>query len=200
MDMTARIKHMTAGDNRKARSTPELTMAASGLRALLEFAASMGASRQRLAERSGIDPADLEDGDNRIPFSTYVALMRAGQELCDDPALSLHFGEQVDMSDTSVGCTIGGFQTIDEAFAQVNRYGRLAFEVEGVGIGDRFHLRRTAGELWIIDTRGNPNDFPELTETAFARMICSDAPRPRRHADVQSAACHSRRAVVSRRV
>ena len=152
---------------------PELTIAASGVRALLELAVSKGASRQTLAERSGIDPAELADRDNRVAFSKYVALMRAGQESCNDPALALHFGEAVDVSEISIACTVGGVENIDDAFAQVNRYARLAVEVEGVGNGDRFQLRRTAGQLWIVDARRNPNDFPELTESTFARMVCS---------------------------
>jgi AraC-like DNA-binding protein len=149
----------------------ELTVVASGVRALMELATSKGASGQTLAERSRIDPADLRDRDNRVPFSKYVALMRAGQELCHDPALALHFGEAVDVSEISI--TVGGVENIDDAFAQMNRYARLAVEVEGVGTGDRFHLMRRAGQVWIVDTRRNPNDFPELTESAFARMVCS---------------------------
>ena len=151
----------------------ELTIAACGVRALMELAVSKGASRNTLAVRSGIDPAELTDRDNRVAFSKYVALMRAGQELCDDPALALHFGEAVDVSEMSIACTVGGVRTIDEAFAQMNRYARLGVEVDGVGTGDRFDLMHRAGQLWIVDARRNPNDFPELTESTFARMVCS---------------------------
>jgi AraC-like DNA-binding protein len=152
---------------------PELTVAASAVRALMELAVSRGASRQTLTERSRIDPAELQDRDNRVAFSKYVALMRAGQELCSDPALALHFGEEVDVSEISIACTVGGVETIDDALAQMNRYARLAVEVEEVGTSDRFQLRRGAGQLWIVDARRNPNDFPELTESTFARMVCS---------------------------
>jgi AraC-like DNA-binding protein len=27
--------------------------------------------------------------------------------------------------------------------------------------------------LWLVDARRNPNDFPELTESTFARMVCT---------------------------
>jgi AraC-like DNA-binding protein len=152
----------------------ELTVAAIIARALLEFAVSKGGGRKALAERSGIDPAALQNGENRIPFAWYVALMKAGQALCGDPALALHFGEALDVSEISLGCVLAGYsRTIDEAFGQVNRYTRLGFEVEAVGNGERFQLRRGAGQLWIVDTRRNPNDFPELTEETFARMVCS---------------------------
>src|SRR5262249_37171974 len=36
-----------------------------------------------------------------------------------------------------------------------------------------FVFERGDGQVWIVDTRANPNDFPELTESAFARMISS---------------------------
>jgi AraC-like DNA-binding protein len=151
----------------------ELTIAASVVRALTDLAASKGASRKTLAERSQIDPADLQDADNRIPFSKYVALMRAGQELCNDPALALHFGESVDPSEMSMTHMVGGAGNIGDAVTQSNRYSPLAVEVEGDGTGDRFQLRRSAGQLWLVDTRRNPNDFPELTESSFARMVCT---------------------------
>ena len=124
----------------------ELTMAASGVRALVDFAASRGAGRTVLTERSGINPAELADSDNRISFSKYVVLMKAGQELCNDPALALHFGEAIDLSEISIPVP-SAITTIDEAFAQVNRYARLVVEVEGVGSGDRYQLRRAAGKF-----------------------------------------------------
>jgi len=149
----------------------ELTMAASGVRALMDLAVCRGASRAALIERSGIDPAELENRDNRIPFVRYVALMKAGQDLCNDPAFALHFGECVDSSEIGFTHQIGA-SSMAEAFTVVNRYARLAVEVEE-GSGDRYLLSRIGGKLWLIDTRTNPNDFPELTESSFARMVCT---------------------------
>lgn len=159
--MTPRNKNMTA----------ELTVAAGGVRALIDVAVSRGASRCVLIERSRIDPAELEDRDNRILFTKYVALMKAGQELCNDPALALHFGETAALSEISITHQIGA-SSMAEAFAVVNRYARLSIEVEQDG-ADRYVLSRSGGRLWLIDTRKNPNDFPELTESSFARMICT---------------------------
>ena len=151
----------------------ELTIAAGAVRALMELAVSKGASRQTLAARSGIDPAELADRDNRVPFKKYVALMRAGQDACNDPALALHFGEAVDIAEISIVHSLGGATTIDEAFALVNRYSRLGVEVETIGTGGRFQLQRIAGQPWFVDARRNPNAFPELTESTFARLVCS---------------------------
>jgi len=152
----------------------EQTIAASAARALKEFAASRGADRAELMERSGITPAELQDPDNRIAFAKYVALMRAGKELCRDPAFALHFGEAVDMTELSVACLVGSPSgTWADGFAEMNRFARLAAEVETEGGGDRFRIERDGGRLWVIDARTNPNEFPELTESAFARMACS---------------------------
>lgn len=152
----------------------ELTIAASGVRALLDVAVSRGANRRALAERSQIEPAELEDPDNRVPFSKYVALMRAGQELCKDPALALHFGETVDPTEISFTHQIGA-RSLSEAFAIGNRYARLSVEVDDENT-DHFVLTRSGGQLWMIDTRKNANAFPELTESGFARMVCRIRP------------------------
>lgn len=161
--------------------TRDLTIAASIVRGLMQLAVSKGAGRRALEERSRIARADLEDPDNRVPFSKYVALMRAGQQLCNDPALALHFGEE-DLSEVSIAHSVGRVTNFGDAIAQGNRYAPLGVEVEGDGTGDRFQLRRAAGQLWFVDARRNPNDFPELTESTFARMVCTT----RRHLGGQS--------------
>lgn len=156
----------------------ELTVAAGYARALFNFIVSKGAKGTLLSERVGLDLREVPDPLARIPFAAYTTLMRAGKELCNDPALALHFGEQVDVSEITVGCVIGGFaESGGEAFALMNRYSRLGVEAEGVGSGDRYILDRRAGQLWIVDTRRNANEFPELTETTFARMVCMSQQR-----------------------
>jgi AraC-like DNA-binding protein len=149
----------------------ENTVAAGIVRGLMALAASRGASEKALAERSGIDPEDLEDQDNRIPFTKYIALMKAGKELCNDPALALHFGEAIDLGELSIVGLIGrASETRQEAFAQVNRYHRLVIEID-LATADRFTLVDGKDGLWLVDNRRNPNDFPELTESTFARMV-----------------------------
>jgi AraC-like DNA-binding protein len=106
-------------------------------------------------------------------LAAFIALMRAGKALCDDDALALHFGEMVDVVETSIVGLIGrSCATLAEAFEQMNRYGRLVIEVD-LGTRDRYQLVRAADGLRIVDTRTNPNDFPELTESSFARMVCT---------------------------
>ncbi len=150
---------------------PELTVAAGLARGLLELAVSKGANAAALAARAGIDPKVLEDHDNRIPLANYVRLMRAGKELSGDPALALHYGETNDMAQVSIVGLIGAAsETMMHAFAQLNRYGRLVIEFDGPP--ERFRVEQDARGMWIVDNREHPNDFPELTESTFARMIC----------------------------
>jgi AraC-like DNA-binding protein len=139
----------------------------------MEMAVSKGASPAVLAERSGIDPADLENQDHRIRFASYIALMRAGKELCNDPALALHFGEAFDVAEMSIVGPLGGAcETMAEGIAMMNRYAGLAIELDGAETTDRYQLKRSGRRVWMIDTRPNANDFPEVTESSFARMVC----------------------------
>jgi AraC-like DNA-binding protein len=159
----------------------EPTVSAGLARGYFEYAIAKGADAEMLAARAGIDPATLEDHDNRVPFASYVALVRAGKELCNDPALPLHFAEAVDMAEFSVvGLLANAAETMMDSFIQLNRYGQLVVEVD-IGAEGRFTYAPKDGGFWLVDTRKNPNDFPELTESTFTRMITGPRrflPRP----------------------
>jgi AraC-like DNA-binding protein len=149
----------------------ELTVAAGLVRGLMALAVSKGAATSDLIAQSGIDPNALEDQDNRIPFAAYVALMRAAKTLAEDPALALHFGETRNLSELSIVGLIGNAsETMMEAFIQLNRYGRLVIEFDGPK--ERFRLDGRPDGMWMIDNRENADDFPELTESTFASLVC----------------------------
>ena len=159
-----------------AGAMAEPTVGAGYARGLLEFAASKGADPAALLQQSAIAVSELPDQDARVPVRRYVALMRAAKALTGDPALGLHYGEQVDIAEVSIIGLIGqASETALEAFQQLNRYVRLIVETDNDGGGDRFTMTVDHGGLWLVDNRKNANDFPELTESAFAQMVC--APR-----------------------
>jgi AraC-like DNA-binding protein len=107
-----------------------------------------------------------------VAFSTFKALMRAGATATGDPAFALHFGAESRFNDISiVGLIAHAAATMGEAFDQMNRFARLAVEVDGHDTGDRFAIVQQGGETFIEDRRRNPNDFPELGESTFARFI-----------------------------
>ena len=165
--MTAALKKVTSG----IAAGP--TVGAGYAKGLLDFAVSKQASEGVLLERSGILPDELSDLDNRIPFEKYKKLMRASIELARDPALALHYGEEVDLEQLSVvGLIALACDTLFHAFVEVNRYNGLVIQVDGVGTGPRFQLAQEAGKTWVVDGRTDPNSFPELTESGWARIVC----------------------------
>lgn len=151
----------------------EPTVSAGYAKALFDLAVSKGADRGGLLSAAGLTSDQFDDPDARLPFATFKTLMRAGKELSGDPALALLFGSSISFEKLSiVGLVAYSSESMLDAFQQMNRYGRLVIEVEGVGDDDRFKIVRRNGEVWIEDTRKNPNDFPELTESTLGRFIC----------------------------
>lgn len=151
---------------------PEATVSAGFAKALIDFAVGKGANEELLLARSGLRADDLADQDGRVPFVSYMTLMRAAKELCGDPALALEFGAETDARKFSVvGLIAHAAASMAEALAQLNRYGRLMIEVD-LGEGPRFQIVRTETERWLVDRRANPNEFPEITEATFSRLIC----------------------------
>jgi AraC-like DNA-binding protein len=154
----------------------EATVAAGFAGGLFAFAVTKGAEPSALAAASGFDPAAAAEPDARLPFATYVALMRSAKLLTADAALALHFAEAVHISNYSIVGLLGGAsETIAEAMSQLNRFVRLVVDID-TGGAERFVLERCRDGLWFVDNRQNPNDFPELTESAFAQIVSASRP------------------------
>jgi AraC-like DNA-binding protein len=171
--MTLRVKNMTSRATlAKGR---EATIAAGFARGLVDLANAKGADREELLRQASIDPATLADQDGRIPYLAYQALMRAGKALSGDSALALHFGEAFDMTELSiVGHICMACANGQEAFEQLARYSQLIVDVPvDDPQGRRLVIQREHGEVWLVDTRSNPDDFPELTESSFGRMAAA---------------------------
>jgi AraC-like DNA-binding protein len=152
---------------------PNPTVAAGYPKALLEFAVSKGADRQMLIERSHICLDDLKDQDNRIPLANYVALLKAGIELCNEPALALLFGEAVRLQDISLVGLIGvAFDNVESVRRQVNRYAPLTLDADDGGTADAVEFVRENGDVWMKFTSEIYKANPLLTESGFARNVC----------------------------
>src|SRR5438477_10226648 len=91
----------------RGEAMDERTIGVIAARALMDFGVSKGCSLAVLTARSGIKVNELRDAENRIPFARYVALMRAGKELCNDPAFALHFGESSEGAEATFACMMG---------------------------------------------------------------------------------------------
>jgi AraC-like DNA-binding protein len=152
---------------------PNPTVAAGYPKALLDFAVSRGADREMLIARSHIHPDDLKDQDNRIPLANYLALLKAGIELCNEPALSLLFGEAVRLQDISIVGLIGvAFDNVESVRRQVNRYAPLTLDADDGGTADAIEFVRENGDVWMKFTGEVYIDNPLLTESGFARNVC----------------------------
>jgi AraC-like DNA-binding protein len=152
---------------------PNPTVAAGYPKALLDFAVSRGADRQMLIERSHIRLDDLNDQDNRIPLANYMNLLKAGIELCNEPALSLLFGEAVKLQDISIVGLIGvAFDNVESVRRQVNRYAPLTLDADEGGTADAIEFVRENGDVWMEFTSDVYKANPLLTESGFARNVC----------------------------
>ncbi|MEA3040320.1 MAG: hypothetical protein QOE79_2833 [Sphingomonadales bacterium] len=154
----------------------EPTISAGFARALADLAVSKGADREELCRRAGIAAGDLTDQDRRLPLAGYAALMCEAKAMTGDAALALHFGEAFDITELSIVGLMGqASDNYADAFAHLGRYVRLAIDVEleEEAEGQRMVIRRDEAGTWLVDMRKNPNDFPELTESSFARMAAS---------------------------
>jgi AraC-like DNA-binding protein len=180
----ATVRNVLGGCTAAMRSASVSAGFANGL---LAYAESRGADRAVVCGRSGIASAWLADPDARVPFSAYVAAMRAAQDLTGDRALALHFGEGIGIEAVSIVGLIGqASETMLDALAQLNRYVPLVVDVPldlqgdtgGTGSGPgrerpvRFDLVQRQDGLWVVDRRAAPEAFPELTESAFAQLVC----------------------------
>lgn len=156
------------------------SIAAGFANGLFELAAARGADKVKLAARAGVLPEALANPDDRIPYEVYKALMRAAKSLTRDPALALRFGETYSMADLSIVGLIGqSCATAAEAFAELDRFTRLIADIEvDHPEGRRLVIERAQGEVWLVDTRKDPNEFPEMTESGFARIAASSRANP----------------------
>lgn len=95
---------------------------------------------------------ELATHDERVPLARYLALRQAADRLCETPAMSLQFGEQVQAMEVSVVCVIGSTcETMRDSVVHINRFARLTMDVDSVHGGDHFLLEHTREGLWYID-------------------------------------------------
>ena len=149
------------------------TVSAGLPRAFLDFVVGRGGNRQTLLELSRISPEELRDPDNRISVADYLALIKAGIEQCQEPALSLLFGEAVGMPDVSIVGLVGGqAENVESARRVVNRYARLMLDEDDGNTSDRIEFIREGSDIWFKFNSVLYTQHPLLIEAGFARCIC----------------------------
>lgn len=129
-----------------------VSVAAGLARGFVDFATSCGADRACLLADAGVTEDRLVNQDASIPVEAYKRLISGAKIQTTDPALPLRLAIQTRFETISiVGLIVHSSASVVDAFAQLNLYGN--------------------GEVWIIDNRPDPNDFPELTETGFGWFV-----------------------------
>jgi AraC-like DNA-binding protein len=142
-------------------------------KAFLDFAVARGADGRMLLQRSNISLDEILDADNRIPLPSYLALLTVGIEVCHEPALALLFGEAVKMQDISIVGLLGELAESCESGPQLlNRYAPLLID-DGHQTADFIELVPDNGGIWMKFTSSVYVDHPVLTESGFARCVCT---------------------------
>ena len=150
-----------------------ITVSNSLARGLVDYASKQGVSRKRLLRAAKTPVSRLEDPDGRLPLEQYIHLIKEAQNLSNDAALMLRHGADVGMADVSiVGLIMEASSTMGEAFAQMQRLGRIATDIDAFRDTPRFELEPRRGKLFMVDRWHYQPETPELVESSFARLVC----------------------------
>lgn len=151
---------------------PEATISAGYPRALVDFAATKGADKAALLKRSGLRSEDLQQQDNRIAVTKYLALFEAAIELTGEPALALQYGEAVRMQEISiVGLICEACETTLEVGRQLNRYAALVVDEGGEEPAALMRATWKDGGVWLELSGETFAEHPLIVEAEFARLV-----------------------------
>lgn len=147
---------------------------------LVDYATAQGADRADVLACANLAETRLIDIDGRVELDRYLALIEAAKLANNDQALVLRWAEAVGMADVSiVGLIMEASATMGDAFFQLQRYGRLAMEINAPANASRYKLVECEGELLLVECAMPWGIVPALTESAFVRLVCG----PRRFLD-----------------
>ena len=151
---------------------PIATISAGYPRGLLGFAASKGADRAALLERSGLSENDLAQQDNHVAVDKYVALFAAAAELTNEPAIALQYGEAVRMQEISiVGLICEACETTMDVGRELNRYAALVVDDDRGEPGVLMRGIMKEEGLWIEGPHELFTAYPVIAEAEFARLV-----------------------------
>lgn len=135
-----------------AASSAGASVSAGLAASLIDFVTGQGASRAEILARAQLTETRLADIDGRVELDRYLALIDAAKQTSANPALVLHWAEAVGMAEVSiVGLIMEASATMGDAFVQLQRYGRLAMEIDAWANEPRYELVERDGELLIVE-------------------------------------------------
>ena len=158
--------------SKKGQNMLESTIAAGFVKAFIEFSVEKGANRTQLLNSAGISDEALQNVENRIPLSNYLSLVEEAKVHCREPALALQFGETPLAAEMSIVYLIcRSVRTVQEALEQINRYSQLAFDADGLDESQGYVIKHDNGGAWIELTQSVYKKYPQLVESALARIV-----------------------------
>lgn len=110
----------------------------------------LGLDPHALLEEVGLEPDEIADPDERLPYEKVLLLWVNAMRVSGDEYLGLHASQKVELSDYEIfGYLARTCPTVAELFAALHRYQRLladAIEIEASLEGERIHLQYRAPE------------------------------------------------------
>jgi AraC-like DNA-binding protein len=144
-----------------ASAAQNASVASFFVRLLADYVAPRGLTVQRLFEQCGLDPAVLDNADERIGYLDFLELCEKASVHLEDACLGIRLGQNMQPGYLGAyGFALLSSRTAREILPQVSRYSRLA-----IGAGQN-----------VMEIRGD-----ELIR--YWRLDFDDAPAARRHLD-----------------
>lgn len=129
------------------------TVSARGLRGLLAYAASQGADVVSITSACGLELADLEDPELRVPRDRWARVWELVEAELGDPAIALHVAEAIPFGAFDVVDYVAATSpTFAEGLRRVSKYFRLihdqtAFEIDDAGVLRHFMYGEPLGAM-----------------------------------------------------
>jgi AraC-like DNA-binding protein len=141
---------------RPAPEPPRFTVAASGVRGVLAYAAARRLDTTGVLAAAGLTAAELEGPQARVPQAANNAVFAELAARAGDADFGLHFAERLDLDSLDVvGHLAAHSATLGEALARVCAYSRLLHD------SGRVDLERRAGRAILYPgCRGLTHEYP----------------------------------------
>jgi AraC-like DNA-binding protein len=106
-----------------------------GIANVVRHAAARGAPRSRLVAAADVDDALLSDPEQRVPLSSYYAVVEAAADALDDPFFGVNYMDSFAPENVDViGFLAVASESVRDALARILRFQRLMREGESVDL------------------------------------------------------------------
>ena len=130
------------------------------------YLASLHVDTNQFLPSIGIDPANLQSPDARIPIETYLLIQDQAAEYTKDPYFGLHMGEFAHAGSWSIlGYMMMNSTTVEQALEKAQRYSRI--------VGDLIHTQTESQENRIKYIYTTPPFAPKMSRHCFEASLAS---------------------------